>query len=60
MGEISKWCPMCGAKPGEPCTVISGDPEQGKKPGDARAEPHFARHNDGPIPVLVKDEGPYA
>jgi hypothetical protein len=56
MGEIRKWCPMCGAAPGEACTVISGDPDAGEKPGDLRSEPHFYRHTDHPIPVLVKDE----
>lgn len=51
MGEISKWCPMCGAAPGEPCTTISGD-----EAGQPRAWPHFYRHNDHPIPVAIKDE----
>lgn len=50
MGEINKWCPMCGAAPGEACTTISSETRQ------TRPTPHFYRHNDNPIPVLVKDE----
>jgi hypothetical protein len=40
--------------------VISGDPEAGERPGDWRSEPHFYRHNDRPIPVLIPDEPPFA
>jgi hypothetical protein len=57
------YCIMCGAAPGEPCTVISGDPEAGEKPGDVRATPHFYRGAaGGPTPpfVAVKDEGAVA
>jgi hypothetical protein len=60
MGDIRKWCPMCGAAPGDRCTIISGDPERGEQPGDVRAVPHFYRHNDKPIPVLIPDEPDYA
>jgi hypothetical protein len=54
--QLTKFCPMCGATPGVPCTIISGDSSLGEKPGGVRAYPHHARHNDRPIPVLVKDE----
>jgi hypothetical protein len=60
MGDMNKHCPMCGARPGERCKVISGDPEAGERPGDWRSEPHFYRHNDRPIPVLIPDEPPFA
>lgn len=60
MGDIRKWCPMCGAAPGEPCTVISGSGEEGDRTGDVRPDPHFYRHNDHPIPVLIPDEPPFA
>jgi hypothetical protein len=55
-GNIDKWCVMCGAAPGEPCTVISGDPEAGEKPGDIRREPHFYRNSDTKPAVLIPDE----
>lgn len=61
MGSVEKWCPMCGAAPGEPCTFISPDLHDNNdvppgRAGDPRPEPHFYRHNDGPISVLIKDE----
>lgn len=56
MGRIDKFCPMCGATPGNACTVISGTGEPGDQPGDTRSEPHFYRHNDAPIRVLIPDE----
>lgn len=58
MGDMNKHCPMCGARPGERCKVIGGG--DGLKPGDWRPEPHFYRHNDAPIAVLVPDEPPFA
>jgi hypothetical protein len=47
---------MCGARPGAPCKVISGDPSEGTRSGDVRAVPHFYRHNDEPIAVSVAAE----
>lgn len=54
-------CMMCGAVAGQPCTVISGYPEQGESPGDRRSYPHANRAKPGqPGPsepfVAVKDE----
>jgi hypothetical protein len=54
MGDINKHCPMCGAKPGQPCTVIAGG--EGLNPGDTRPDPHFYRDNDHAIAVPIKDE----
>lgn len=56
MGDISKHCPTCGAKPGDPCTVVSRAPEDNLTPGEPRPTPHFYRHNDHAIEVSVKDE----
>lgn len=58
--KLDKWCVMCGAAPGQPCTVISGDPDEGEKPGDVRAHPHFYRGSDTKPAVAVKDEPGYA
>jgi hypothetical protein len=55
-------CVMCGAKPYEPCTVISDDPEAGLRAGDRRPFPHAYRSTDPNDPqpgVAVKDEPPY-
>lgn len=57
MDQMDKHCPMCGAKPGEPCTIIS-DTTQGAV-GTPRPSPHFYRANDEPIGTPVKDEPPY-
>lgn len=56
MGDINKWCIMCGAAPGEPCEVISGG--DGLEPGDERPDPHFCRSNDEKPTVLIPDEPP--
>lgn len=63
MGNVNKWCPICGATPGNPCTIISGVPKDlsatkaaGLRAGDPRPEPHFSRYNDRPIGVAIKDE----
>lgn len=52
--KLEKYCPMCGAKPGEPCAVIAGG--EGLAPGDERPDPHFYRSNDHAIAVAIKDE----
>lgn len=55
-------CVMCGAKPGEPCIVISDDPAAGLRPGDPRPSPHAYRSRDPNEPqpaVAIKDEPPY-
>lgn len=54
-------CMMCGAASGEPCTIISGYPDQGEHPGDRRAYPHGNRAKPGQTGprepfVAVKDE----
>lgn len=57
-------CIMCGAKRGEPCTVISGGPGFGS-PGEPRKYPHGQRataseagtvYDPGDRFVAVKDE----
>src|SRR4051812_6286627 len=60
LAKLDKWCQMCGAAPGEFCTIISGDPEAGEKPGDVRYHPHFYRSSDTKPGVLVPDEPAFA
>lgn len=57
-GDISKWCQMCGAAPGEPCIVISGgyEGDDGLHPGDERPTPHFYRSATVKPLVAIKDE----
>lgn len=58
--QIQKWCGMCGAAPGDPCTVVSGSGRPGDRPGDVRPEPHFYSAGDTKPVVLWKDEPDYA
>lgn len=53
-GDLNKHCPMCGAKPGEPCRVVSGG--EGLNPGGERPDPHAVRHDDQAAAVLIPDE----
>jgi hypothetical protein len=57
VNKIDGWCIMCGAAPGEPCTVISGDPEAGEYPGMIRSEVHFYRGNkEKPVMTISEEE----
>jgi hypothetical protein len=60
LAKLDKWCVICGAAPGESCTIISGDPEAGEKPGDPRPHPHFYRSSDTKPAILIPDEPPFA
>lgn len=67
MGDINKWCQMCGAAPGEPCTYISDNPpnepewqEPGRKAGAPRPDVHWARDADHKPAVLIPDEPPWS
>ncbi len=57
-GDISKWCQMCGAAPGEPCIVISGGYTGylELRPGDVRPTPHFYRSSAEHPAMTIKDE----
>lgn len=59
MDSLTYWCQMCGAAPGESCTVISGSGKPGDRPGDRRSEPHFYRSSPHKPVVLIPDEPPY-
>jgi len=59
MDRLSFWCQMCGAAPGEPCTVISGSGGDGDRPGDVRPDPHWHRSATERPGVLVPDEPPF-
>ena len=52
--KLGYWCRMCGAEPGQPCTIISGD--EGEKPGDVRESPHQGRNATSKPAVLIPDE----
>jgi hypothetical protein len=66
--RIDKFCQMCGATPGHPCTYVSTIPpdheavvnrhERPHEKGDVRPEPHWARDLDRPAAVLIPDEPP--
>lgn len=58
MGRIDRWCIMCGAAPGEPCTVISGG--DGLNAGDVRPQVHFYRFSTEKPAVTVSDEPDFA
>ena len=58
--RLSYWCQMCGAAPGDPCTVVSGSGEPGDRPGDTRPEPHFYRSSPHKPAVLIPDEPDYS
>jgi hypothetical protein len=51
MGDVGKWCQMCGAAPGEPCTIVSGIDAGAVRPGV-----HWHRSADERPVVLVPDE----
>jgi len=56
--KLDSWCLMCGAAPGDPCKVISG--EGNEKPGGERRYLHSARGGlDHKPAVTVPDEPPF-
>lgn len=43
VADQTKNCAVCGATAGDPCTVVSSDPNDGLRPGDVRPVLHFYR-----------------
>lgn len=54
--RLQKHCGLCGAIPGELCTVVSFDDVK-QHPGEVRTIPHYYRIGERPYSVLWKDEG---
>jgi len=55
--KLEGWCRMCGAAPGDPCIVVSGEGDE--KPGDERKYLHWARGSAEKPLVLIPDEPPF-